>query len=1412
MQKRDNVERKLRADSGSRRPVARGGRLLKWKGKVASVAPSVFICLVGVGAVLAGISSAQTISEEQDTPLVVTMDEDVIITPTGSIEVGTPSESAISITDFLSDFINRGKIRISTTLSTGEVQDVYGDSVRVSGSVISPGRFENHGMVEATAEADRTEDNGLEFQLRGFLFNRDAVADFTNTGQITVTADTNGYAEADAVAFEGDVQGNITNAGVVTTRVTGDTSAAVTGYNFSNEFTGDFTNSGTIIVEVNSPSVVSGKKGVSVADAVYVGMRMIGDISNSGIIVADATAQDRATARGYRVLNGLGCPPYDPEDEEATQIDAETDCPEDGIKGNFTNSGTITVNAESQEKNAVASGVHLHNDVFGDISNSGAITVTGEKTVEGIRAGDTLNGTFRNTGTVAACATSSEVCTRSSEAGTEVAKKAEVRGVYIDDSIDNSFAEETNVDNITNEGDVVARAHAREEASATAYFIPGDLGDHFTNNGDIIVEAVTRDENSNKKAEADGVHVIGSIGRDHRSKPPWSTRQQKITNSGEITVTAKGASQATANGVRLAGDAGRMPVIPMPVNPMGEDAYDPVQIIVSNSGEITVMADAVSVAEANGFVVGGTFYGVFSNTEEISSTAMSTGDEATANGVHLGDDMTMNVIIPNAGDGLTNAGSVKASASAKTMATARAWFLDGALIGDFTNRGSSAAEATSTGDAAEADGVHVSGPMTGDITSAGVTTAGATAQTKATARVWYLGGGLTGDFINANTGSIAAEAVSTEAEAVADGVHVSGPMTGDITSAGVTTAGATAQTKATARVWYLGGGLTGDFINANTGSIAAEAVSTEAEAVADGVHVSSGSMTGTISNVGTITATAKGATKATARGLYAPGMVAGIENTGMISALAEAPDGAAYGIYAEDVRGDGIKSDGAITVTATGGDAYGIYAEDVRGDGIKSDGAITVTATGGDAYGIRAENVVGWIQHREEITVEATDGKAYGIRVENHEGVAEIFGRIIAVSNTGDDAYAIYLEGGHGDLKVNTEDRITGLLRIAAHDVTLDARGDSTVYYFEDSLLGDGKFTTTASDGRSVWFTRDKDGKKPIYAAVNPIHVLTSRDIVANTGTIIGGIADRVTASARPGDANAANDAADAAPSVAERFGLNRLGRFASISADSSEFEIVRNFEGDRQTYDGNIGVTGVTDGGAAFALGMGIFRAEGDAPATEFESDALYLTAAYGRSFGTLDFAASLGFGWLTNEKSRRIFVDVTDEFARAEYDSTLLTADFGVGKAFDVGAGTGWDLGMNGFGTIRYTRQVDDGYTETGSRDVNAKVGKAVTEVLEATAGVEIEKQFPGKVGTLSGGISGVFRTNLTDPGAKVRVLSTTETLTLAASDFSGANLRLGYEKELIPGMLLDVSAEQEVGTGAKGPNVRALINWSF
>ena len=347
----------------------------------------------------------------------------------------------------------------------------------------------------------------------------------------------------------------------------------------------------------------------------------------------------------------------------------------------------------------------------------------------------------------------------------------------------------------------------------------------------------------------------------------------------------------------------------------------------------------------------------------------------------------------------------------------------------------------------------------------------------------------------------------------------------------------------------------------------------------------------------------------------------------------------------------------------------------------------------------------------------------------------------------------------------------------------------------------------------------DEDGPLPIYTATDPGDMMMpgSRDPVANSGNTIGGIVNVLTGTlagalaedlTEEPENQAQKEVLKTASSGEGRSGRNRFGRFASISAKSSNHESgkgIGTIKTDLRTYDGNAGVTGVTDGGAGYAVGMGVFRAEGDTSTTDFDTDALYLSAAYGRGFGTFHFAAGLGFGWLKTERSRQI-AGSTD--ALGEYDSTLLTAHLVVGKAVDLGR----DLGLNGFGDIRYTRQADDGYTEKGST-VNAQVGKSVTEVLEVNAGVEIEKRLPGNVGTLSGGVNGVFRTNLTDPSAKVRVLSTTRTLTFTESDFSGANLRLGYEKDLFPGMLLDVLAEQEVGTGAaQGPNIRARISWSF
>ena len=981
----------------------------------------------------------------------------------------------------------------------------------------------------------------------------------------------------------------------------------------------------------------------------------------------------------------------------------------------------------------------------------------------------------------------------------------------------------------------------------------------ITNTGEVTVDSTYHD-----LADVDAYLFLGDLTGD-------------FTNSGDITATATSSEGiARANGLIAEGRVNNMDV---DRNMIGD---------ITNSGTLTATANAELEAEANAVLLSGTFTGTFLNTEtgEISSTAKSAEDAATAYGVYMDEEMTSE-------GGITNAGDTKATATAKSDASAKTWYLNGNLTGDFTNSGSITAEAESTEDEATADSVYVSGSMTGNITNSSDITATATAeQLAATANAVRLSGTFTGTFRNTNTGEISSTAKSAGDEATAYGVYMDEEMEakGGITNAGVTKATATAKTSASARAYYLSGDLTGNFSNTDTGRISVEANSDMTSVVASGFYVNQ-NMDGNFSNSGAITVTGSAERNAVVDGIDVGGTFAGDfsnTRTGTISASATSSDVEAKSSEDESAKARSVRFEGNVTTTGGitnagtviahasakteayarafrfGGDltgnisnfgtitatadganrvvADGIYlkgtfAGDLLNAGtvavranavtdatasaiyvgapsrgmIRNTGTISTSATAqvGRVSGIYVDNEdseqghIGHIANFGTITVAASGGEGvetYGIYVKNHDGVISDVGRISARSENG-KAYAVFLDEGSGSLNVDTHDTIQGLMHVRAHNVELDARGGTAVFFFEDSAPAEGTFTKKVSDGHSVWFTGGEGGSKPIYTVVAPIDVLTTSDVVASYGDIIGGTTDFVKPKPRN---QAQNEVSRTSTSAAQHFGLNGFGRFANLSAESSEFEILKNVETNLRTYDGNIGVTGVTDGGAVFALAMGVFRAEGDTPTTKFDTDTLYLNAAYGRSFGTLDFAASLGVGWLSNEKSRQI---AGSKDASANYDSTMLTAHLGVGKAFDVGQ----DMGLNGFGNIRFTRQADDAYTEKGS-SVNAQVGKSVTKVLEATAGVEIEKQLPGKVGTLSGGVSGVFRTNLTDPDAQVRVLSTTETLTFAASDFSGANLSLGYEKELMPGMLLDFSAEQEVGTGAKGPNVRALINWSF
>ena len=1423
---------KMKQDAGTPRAdipknVARGGRLTKWKGKVASIAPSLLIfstalSVVAAGAAgIAGIASAQTIDTPGTTPHVVATDENVLITPTGSITVAFVAQAVEFTTDFTSTAINRGTIANTISSGSGNIVTVRNEA----GSADSPASFENHGVMRATTGPAPLPGEASAFLvLKGLQFNEDVIADITNTGEVTVDSTYHNLADVDSYLFLGDLTGDFTNSGNITATATSSRGIArangliaegrVNNMDVDRNMIGDITNSGTLTATANAEleaeanavllsgtftgtflntdtgeisSTAKSAEDAATAYGVYMDEEMTseGGITNAGITNATATAKTFASARAYYLSGDL--------------------------TGDFTNTGSITVKTESRENDASSDAVYVSGPMVGDISNSGTITGmatgVGAARVESIRVNDTFDGAFSNKGKVSAEAESS-------------GDLARAYGVFIDERM-------TTEEGFINEGDASASATAKTFASARAYYLSGGLTGDFTNTGSITVGTKSRQNN----ASSDGVYVsgpmVGNISNSGtimgEATGAWDAKVEGIrvndnfdgvfSNTGTVSVRATSTGylnqvsevrttavyfggEVTTNGITNEGvteasskfesgvgafafarayqfenltgnfmntDTGRISVeANSDTSSVVADGFYVDQNMdgnFSNSGAINVTGSAERNAVVDGIDVGGTFAGDFSNTGTVSVSATSSDADASARGVDIEGKAT---------GGITNAGTVIARATAITDPTAQAYrFLRG-LTGDFTNSGMITAHAVSREDDASTDGVIVDWEMAGDemvgnISNSGIITATAEGAARVRAQGIHLVetsdenfvGEFAGDFSNTRTGTISASATSSDVDAKssedesakARAVRFEGNVrtTDGITNAGTVIANASAKTEAYARAFRFGGDLTGDISNSGTITAMADG---ETKVVADGIYLA-GSLDGNLLNAGTVAVRANGTADATASAIYV-GAQAGekmIRNTGTISASANALEGHVSGIYVEDAQGD-----------------------------IANSGTITIAASGGEGV------------------------NAYGIYVENHDGDISDVGRISARSENG-KAYAVFLERGSGSLNVDTQDRITGLLHVGAHNVNLDANGGSATFHFEDSEPAVGTFTKKVSDGRSVWFTGGEGGSKPIYTAVAPIDILATRDVVASYGDIIGGTTDFVKPKPRN---QAQNEVSQTSTSAAPHFGLNGFGRFASLSAESSEFEILKNVEADLRIYDGNIGVTGVTDGGAAFALAMGIFRAEGDTPTTKFDTDTLYLNAAYGRSFGTLDFAASLGLGWLSNEKSRQI---AGSKDASANYDSTMLTAHLGVGKAFDVGQ----DVGLNGFGNIRFTRQADDAYTEKGS-SVNAQVGKSVTKVLEATAGVEIEKQLPGKVGTLSGGVSGVFRTNLTDPDAQVRVLSTTETLTFAASDFSGANLNLGYEKELMPGMLLDFSAEQEVGTGAKGPNVRALINWSF
>ncbi len=862
------------------------------------------------------------------------------------------------------------------------------------------------------------------------------------------------------------------------------------------------------------------------------------------------------------------------------------------------------------------------------------------------------------------------------------------------------------------------------------------------------------------------------------------------TNNGTISVTATDTD--TATGLLLDGT----------LSETGQ---------LVNNGTISLDITGSDPQDIYALQVNGDVDGLIQNNGTIEVDVLSTDGDIEAWGIFVDGNVSETGAIINTGtikvDGLITYGS---TASLYGIA------VDGDVAGLISNSGTIDVQSRSfADDYAYAWGIYVEDDLeeTGQIVNSGSinTVAISTSDSTASAIGIEVDGDAAGVISNSGTIDAFASAPSTY-EAIAYGVLVDRDLSGQVKNSGTINVTAIAvESDASAYGVYIDDDMLEGATVSNSGTITAYAsADTDDEANAGGFYLED-LVEGTVLNSGTITGTALSlntADDATATGIYIGDDVSGtVTNSGTMTLLAEAAEDSATasGFYLTDNLSGSITNSGSVTATAisrdTEAEAYGVYVDEIATGDITNSGSITVSAQGGmdtdssspdqsTAIGVYAYDMQGTFSNTGLISAHATGSsgtRAAGIQFDNFDGTINGLGTIKVSGN--DEVYAVFLGSGTGTLNASTEDDVEGLIRVNEHNVSLDAKGDSAVFHFEDAAPGVGVFTTTVSDEDSTWFVQDEGGAAPVYAAVNRDDIAVSADVVAFYGSVVGS------------SGNALNY--NQSPQVAQGAVVAGLRPFAAVDLQRRDFESDAGVKTDVTLYGGSAGFAGQLDNGLAMALSMGVFSSDGDTGTTDFDTTGFYLDAAFGRQFGAYTVEGGIGYGWLSTDRTRQI---TGSSDAQAEYDSRLITANVAVKRAFDV-SGT---VGLFGFADARYTNQKDDGYTETGS-SANATVGDVTTEVFEGRLGVEAVAELADG-GFLTGEVSGVVRRDVGDSDADVTVFSTTESLIFASNDFTGGSLAVGYEKDVVQNMLLEVSVEQEIGGNAQGPFARIGLQWSF
>lgn len=892
--------------------VIRGGRMTKFKGRVASCAAMAasVIAISATGALAATIDTYTTADYEVD------FDEAFVVGPNGEIDVSTDSYGAAAIYYLgnSGDFVGSIEIEGDVTLNGDE----NGYSVGIEIQEDLAGSITNNGEVYADREDDSdygdTSADGI--YISGSVLGTGSI---TNNDEITAYAYSDYYdAYAGGITVNQDVDGVITNAGSITVEADAEDGAMAAGIIVWGDLDGDIYNDGEIGVTAEADGYYE--------DAEAAGIFVSGDVGvyahvvNSGDIEVSATAwgyEGNADATGiyaenfYGVLNSDGdinvtsYSDYDYGDAYANGIvvDGELSGGTIEVNGDFDISaesqygyayaegvsvdenttfatidlaGEMTVEAISHDENAYAYGVRFSDLDSSDLTNDGLIDVSAEGYYGGAAYGAFIsqvdyNSEVVNNGTIIATATDTDSYSGAYNDG---------YGIYVDSDVVNDALVENN-------GEIYVEVTSDTDSylNGVGILIDSDIADSgssgnamVVNNGliDVFVEKDTNDYYSSNDVWATGMYVADNIGEADAT----GTLSNGV--SGQILIevsNSNGYAYATGMGVN---------------NDLG-DGYDGYGYIY-NDGLIEIDAFsednggtyAVGI-EVDGNLVAGGIY----NDGHIAITAGSNEEyySTEAYGIYVDDYM-------NGGEIVNGGNSIEIDIDTDGYGYAYGIYI-GRSVYDATISNDGAIMIDVNGDNyAWAAGIRIEDYVASDVT-----------------------------LENTESGAISVYTYSYNNNAYAVGIDVDGSMSGELL---------------------------------NDGAIYATASSREYYSETTGISVD-GELYGSLINTGLIDVYGEADDNAAVAGIYTYHLASGgmLVNDGMIEADADGGSEEVFGIYVDYIHSGGVVVNNGTIMVSADEEPVGIYVGENDGDVVNN--GVIMAGTDGFAIVVGSSNSDGTV-------------------------------------------------------------------------------------------------------------------------------------------------------------------------------------------------------------------------------------------------------------------------------------------------------------------------------------------------------------------------------------------------------------------------------------------------------------------